>query len=101
MKTFGYISAFVVTIVLANLYSGFALSVLWRWFVVPSLGAPPLTIGYAIGIATVVGYLTQPWKRSKKEENTDWDRLLAEGVGVAIGKPTFALLFGWVVTLFL
>lgn len=100
MKIIGYITTFVVTIVLSTLWSGYVLSVLWRWFVVPPFGAPALSVGYAIGIASVVGYLTQPYKSSKADEKT-WSALLAEGVAVAALKPAFALLFGWVVTLFL
>lgn len=99
MKVIGYITTFLVTIVLSALWSGYVLSVLWRWFVVPPFGAPALSVGYAIGIASVVGYLTQPYKSNADDKTRS--ALLAEGVAVAAIKPAFALLFGWVVTLFI
>lgn len=41
------------------LYSGFVLSVLWGWFVVPVFHLPALTIPVAIGLGLIVGLLTQ------------------------------------------
>jgi len=34
--------------------NGWAASVLWRWFVVP-FGAPQLTVGWAVGLMSVLG----------------------------------------------
>jgi hypothetical protein len=37
--------------------SGFALSILWRWFVVP-LGMPVIGIWHAAGLAALLGFAT-------------------------------------------
>lgn len=37
--------------------TGSTLSILWRWFVVPSLHLPALTFGYAYGISLLVSFL--------------------------------------------
>lgn len=99
MKVLGYITTFVISIALSTVWSGYVLSVLWRWFVVPSLDAPALSVGYAIGIMIVVGYLTQTDEASKKQESLS--AMLAEGIARAALRPALALLFGWVVTLFI
>ena len=45
---------------------GFVLSQLWAWFVVPSLSAPSLSLGEAIGIALVISFFTVPLARDKE-----------------------------------
>jgi len=99
MKIIGIITTFLVSIVFSALWSGYVLSVLWRWFMVPGLGLPVLTVGYAIGVATVVGYLTKQDIPDKEGES--WQEKLGRGIAVAVLKPTCALGFGWIVTFFL
>ncbi len=41
-----------------SIWSGYVLTILWHWFVVPTFQLPELTIFPAIGIAMVVSYLT-------------------------------------------
>jgi hypothetical protein len=99
MKTIGYITTFLILAFLSALWSGYALSVLWGWFMVPAFSLPPLSIGYAIGVAMVVSYLTQTIKLNNGD--TDWKKALVDGVAVAAVRPAISLLLGWVVTLFL
>lgn len=40
-----------------TILSGYVLSVLWGWFIVPTFGLPLLTIPVAIGVMLVVAYL--------------------------------------------
>ncbi len=44
---------FVVRII-SILYSGFAISLLWSWFVVP-LGVAPINTAWAIGLSCIAG----------------------------------------------
>lgn len=46
--------------ILFQIWSGFLLSRLWEWFVVP-LGVRPLSLAHAIGVALLVG-LFLPWR---------------------------------------
>ncbi len=78
---------------LSAAWSGYVLSVLWRWFIVPALHVDPLRIPYAIGLSIVVGLLTH----QVPKESPDTATVLC----VAFILPAFALLYGWVVTLFL
>lgn len=99
MKTIGSIFSFVVGVILATIYNGYVLSVLWGWFIVPSFGFPTLSVGYAIGVASVVGYLTHQYQ--KQDETADSTDILLKMLLYFLLKPTFALIFGWIITLFL
>jgi uncharacterized membrane protein len=99
MKIIGIVATFIVCAFLSALYSGYVLSVLWAWFVVPTFGLPALTIPVAIGLALIVSFMA----KSDAEEKTD-DEITSKIVSAvvkAILKPSFALLFGWVATLFM
>jgi len=100
MKIIGLITVFVVTAVLSALWNGYALSVLWRWFVVPVFGVPALSVCYAIGVSIVVSYLTHSYQSTASDGKT-WQKQFADSLAYCSAKPAIALLFGWVVTLFI
>jgi hypothetical protein len=77
------------------LFNGFALSVLWGWFISSVFGLPVLTVGQAIGVSMVVSFLT--WQYKSDEGKKEWVEVLAEGIALAVVKPLVALAFGWVV----
>lgn len=81
-------------------FNGYALSVLWGWFVVPTFGTPDLDVVPAIGIAMVVSYLTYQTHDCKKEETT-FGETIAKGTVINILKSSFALFLGWIVHLFM
>ncbi len=87
----------VALVVLSTLFRGYALSVLWGWFMVPTLGLPHLSVVQAIGIAMVVSFLTHKDTSDlqKKEEGTG--AAIARGVVLVVLYPLIALGFGWVV----
>jgi len=99
MKELGYISYLTIFMFVSAAYSGFALSILWGWFIVPVFSLPKLSILTAIGLSMVASFLTQPYKYS--EDNRDPDEKLKESSLSAFIKPTAALFIGWVVTLFM
>jgi hypothetical protein len=99
MKVIGYITTFLVTIVLANIWSGYALSILWKWFIVPPFGAPQLTIGYAIGLALIWRFLERDEYRPESEDS--FGKKLFSAVIKATVKPALFLMLGWVVTCFM
>ena len=100
MKTIGIVATTILVVVFSIIYNGFALSVLWGWFIVPSLGAPALTVPYAIGVAMVVAFLTEKIDLNKKDE-TPWGEKLARSALFAVIRPSFTLFIGWIVTLFI
>ncbi len=100
MKIIGLIVSFIATLVLSSLWSGYVLSKLWLWFMVPAFGLPVLAVGYAIGLALVVNYLTNHAPVDTKKDEDAIENLL-KAIGIGILRPAIALMFGKIVTLFL
>ena len=90
---FGVAVAFLLFLVVSFIVNDWALSVLWKWFILP-LGAPQLSIGSAIGLSIVVGFLTAKPQDSKKE--VDWTTVVPS----ALLSPLIAVGIGWIVHLF-
>ncbi|ULR87407.1 hypothetical protein [Comamonas sp. B21-038] len=91
----GVVAATILGFVWAAAWSGFTLSVLWGWFVVPVFSLPALSVAQAYGIALVV--------RTAKGWDTRTDKN-ADSFGTLLGRAFMAaplvsgvsLLFGWV-----
>ena len=101
MKAIGIFATFVVTSFVAWIWSGWVLTKLWHWFVVPFFEAHELRIPVAIGLAIIVGYLTKevsPSSKPKVEKSTS--EHLIEFATIAILKPLVAFVVGWIVHLF-
>jgi len=92
---------FIVIILLSVTYSGYVLSVLWEWFVVPVFNIQPISIALATGLALIVGYLTNHDSSNSEDTSSDFGEALSRFAGKAIAKPSMALLFGWMVTWFI
>lgn len=96
----GVFTATILGFVWAAAWSGFTLSVLWGWFVVPMFGLPALSVAQAYGIALVV--------RAAKGLDTRTEKS-PDSFGVVLGKAFvlaplisgFSLLFGWVAKSFI
>lgn len=84
-----------VLIPLGVMWSGFALSKLWAWFLVPALGVPQLSIPAAIGLALVVSYMTYQNTNADEDKDTT-ERVINAALMLAL-KPAIALGLGWVV----
>jgi hypothetical protein len=82
------------------IWNGYALSVLWGWFVVTTFEARPLTIPAAIGVAAVVGYLTKQDDDYIDKDKTPTERII-QSIGMSLIRPAFALAFGWVIYQFM
>lgn len=81
---------------LSALFDGWALSILWKWFVVNTFNIQSITIAQAIGLSLIVGYMTRDYSTSKKEDHP-W----VTATIMAIMKPLLTLLIGWCITLFM
>lgn len=89
-EAFGKFCAFVILIPAAILWAGYALQVLWGWFIVPAFGLAALTLPQAIGIDVIVTMLTSHARRSDESPQ------FAAAVGRAAVMPAMYLLIGWV-----
>lgn len=69
---------------------GWVISVLWGWFVVPAFGLPAISIPTAIGIDSIVTYMT--WHGYKEDDSSTGKKFL-----MVLVRPGIMLLIGWVV----
>lgn len=79
--------------------SGYALSILWEWFIVPIFNVPSLSAPIAIGIMLIVNYVIY-----HHIEYKDYATLKEEVQNIIVAsvvKPIGAIIVGWVITLFL
>lgn len=81
--------------------SGYALTILWGWFVVPTFGAPALSIPVAFGLSLIVSFMTHQESKSAKSDDDGFWRTLFKSFFIAIIRPGYALLLGWAVHLFM
>ncbi len=95
METIGKVTLFAIGIILSVLYHGYALSVIWGWFFVPTFGLAPLNIPAAIGISLVISHMTTPIPDKPKDES--FEEGIYNAISKAIVKPSCALLFGWII----
>lgn len=101
-KFFGCIGLFVMAvavIVISIIANGWALTMLWGWFVVPLFNLPPLSIPYAIGIALIVKMLTNH-STSSDDKEKDISEIIASIIGILLS-PITLVLFGWIVHSFI
>jgi hypothetical protein len=91
---------YLAIIPISALWSGYVLSTLWGWFIVPTFKVRPLNVLPAIGVAMVVRYLTQQYDSYTDESKSATERTVI-AIGVALLHPTFALFFGWILHSFM
>jgi hypothetical protein len=75
---------------------GYALVMLWRWFLVPTFGVHELRVVNAIGLMWLVQYVTHD-SSIKRDSSQDTITI----IGIAILGPLMAVGFGWVIHLFM
>lgn len=96
-----FVLGFIGWLFIAPIWKGFVLSVLWGWFIVPFFGLPELSITYAIGISLIFGMVSGSYKPTKTKTEKEALEDLGKTVTYSFLMPAFALLVGWIVTLFM
>jgi len=99
MEKFGKFMTVVLAMILSPIINGFVFSKLCLWFIVPIFHMQPLRTVEAIGIVFLINFV-----RSKRDRSADsekfWTEFLTNIIDVIL-LAGFALLSGWIVTLFL
>lgn len=92
-----------VVFVTAVVASGYALSVLWGWFVSSIFDLPTLSVPVAIGISMIVRFTTYTGTTGRESTRTDQSvtGVVVEAVVGTVARPAFALFFGWIVHQFM
>ena len=92
MSALGTVSATVLVLAYTWALSGWALSLLWSWFIVTAFALPALSIPQALGLSLVVGYMTMQIREDDKKR--EWADVLLRGLVHGTAKPLTALAFG-------
>jgi len=100
MVAFLAVIGFIVLIPLTVILNGWALKIIWNWFMPHFFGLPPLTILSAIVVCFIVGYVTHQQNDYAEAERSPNEKIV-RAIVVTVSKPLIALLFGWIFTLFL
>lgn len=90
----GIIVVVVVLIIGGTILSGWALSVMWTWYVTPVFGLPILGVKNAILLATLISYFT-PVKLD--DENKTKNEKLFGAISLITFKPIFYVIWFWVI----
>jgi hypothetical protein len=89
-----------ISCAVVNIWSGFVLTKLWAWFIVPTFALVPLTLAPAIGVALVVSYLTHQSRPSTKSDKDAAEQFI-ESVVLGLLYPAIVLFVGWIVSFFM
>lgn len=90
-------------VLVAILVRGWALMVLWGWFIVPTFaGAPNLTIPSALGIAALFGLFTSHLaQKTATNKEPDPYKAFGDAMGTSVGGALVSVGIGWIITLFM
>ena len=99
METFGKLMTVVLAMIISPIINGFVFMKLWIWFIVPIFKAQPLRLIEAIGVLCLISFIgTKMDNEANKDEF--WKDFTKKIVFVVL-LAGFALLYGWIVSLFL
>lgn len=86
---------FLGVLALSSLWSGYVLTIIWKWFMVPAFGLPALSIPMAIGLIVTAHCIQKPPEPTTRE--TEPLAILKDGLSRLFLYPLISLLVGWVV----
>ncbi len=99
MENIGKFVVVLFAMIISPIITAFVLSKLWFWFIVPIFEVSPLRIVEAIGIIYVVNILNM--KKNEEVKTKGFWPILGENFFFLLSYCGFALLAGWIVSLFM
>lgn len=100
LSCLGMWTGIIIAIVGGAIMSGWVLSILWSWFVIPIFNLPNISISMAIGFSLVVGMLTSHSAISNNNNGKETWEIILQLLGKALGEPLLFLIIGWIVKMF-
>lgn len=92
---------FIAGLIVNAIVGGWALKLLWRWFIMPlSESVPPISIAWAIGLHTTIAFVAKTSIRDETYGDDPWANAL-KSVIYGLLYSLFAVLVGWIVVSFL
>lgn len=99
MRSIGILVSAIFVDIFAKVSKGYALSILWAWFVITKFGAPKLNIAEAIGLCVVVDLMLLRQSLNQPDKSIE-DRMLDQFL-ISIVVVPMILLIGCVVKLWI
>ena len=93
---FGYLFLVVIDIVISLLLNGWALSVLWGWFVASLLGVGELTFANALGLSLFTRMLSGFEREAKDQSEKSEVQKKLEDIFNHLSYPVLCVGFGFV-----
>ena len=101
MKGLGWLAYTLVVIVGGSIVGGWALSVMWGWFVVPLFNVPAFGIAQAVGLMCVIGMIVpHPSVNSDGKKHDTIDVIVMTFVEAFV-RPLLSIGIGWIVYQFI
>jgi hypothetical protein len=94
----GLLTAVILMVITSTIVNGWALSLLWAWFVVPIFELPTLSLMQAIGIAMLINFSTSNLAKEKIQVEKGWTDIIGHYLGGAIGYSVITVFFGWIIS---
>lgn len=99
MENFGKFVTIVLAMIIGPIVYGFVILKLWGWFIVPIFEVEPLRLVEAIGLMFIINYIRA--KRDKEADKYKFWEQFANNILFLFLMSGFALLSGWIVSLFI
>ena len=100
MKALGYLTTILAICLLGPIWSGYVLSILWTWFLVPTFHIHTITIPCAIGLNLIVSMLVVKSQDIETSKEKKASSALAQGLAMSIVYPLVILAMGAIVHTF-
>lgn len=97
---FQVLALMLVAFLLAPIGNGWALSILWGWFVVPVFRVSELSVASAIGLSMTVNTIIRIDYDKNKYNDLPIGEVIANVLGVAMLSPIIGVALGALVRLF-
>lgn len=101
MKFIGAVTVVIVCSIFTTLWYGYALTVLWAWFMPKTFGLSPLSIPAGLGLALIVQMLAPSSSSSDKDDSDSVSEAVVKAVTKGFFKPALALVIGYIVQLYI
>ena len=101
MGCIGLLAYTLVVIVGGSIAGGWALSIMWGWFVVPLFSVPALGIAQAVGLMCVVGMVFPKSTANSDGKKKDSITVIVESFVLAFVAPFISVGIGWIVYQFI
>ena len=90
----------IVVIVLGTILNGWALVLLWGWFVVVPFGLPALSFGQALGLSSLVSFMTYQYIDCQPDKEASGLTKVLTVTAYTIFRPLLTILIGRIIFYF-